>query len=92
MSDNYIDQIIEELSKHIEVGKSLINYYALLVLVKGEDCTLEDVHDAWAANINVQYKEHKSLVPFSELSHATQEKDRIYAEAIQKTARIMKGQ
>ena len=43
---NYIDEVKEELSKHIRVGKGLMNVYSLLVLVKGTDTTLKDVHDA----------------------------------------------
>ena len=49
---NYIDEVKEELAKHIRVGKGLMNVYSLLVLVKGTDTTLEDVHDAWAVNSN----------------------------------------
>lgn len=87
---NYIDEIKEELNKHITVGKGLQNVYALLVLVKGEECTLKDVHDAWAVNININMPDHRSLIPFEDLSVETQEKDREYTEAIQETARIMK--
>lgn len=92
---NYIDEIKKELAKHMKVGKGLMNVYALLVLVRGEDCTLEDVHDAWSVNINTTwdketYGPHRSLVWFNELSPETQEKDRAYVEAIHKTARTLK--
>jgi hypothetical protein len=91
---NYIDEVKEELAKHIKVGKGLMNVYALLVLVKGEDCTLKDIHDACAVNININWDksangEHRSLIPFKMLSEETQEKDRGYMEAVQKTARML---
>lgn len=93
---NYIDEIHEELAKHITVGKGLMNVYSLLVLIKGEDCTLKDVHDAWSVNINPNWDryvhgDHRSLIPFEGLSVETQEKDREYVEAIQETAKILKG-
>lgn len=93
---NYIDAAHEELSKHIKVGKGLMRVYSLLVLVKGEETTLEDVHDAWAVNINEawdreKYGEHRSLVPFGELGAETQAKDQSFVDAIHKTARILKG-
>jgi hypothetical protein len=91
---NYIDEVKAELNKHIKVGKGLQNVYALLVLVKGEDCTLRDVHDAWSVNINATWDkeangEHRSLIPFEKLSEETQEKDREYVQAIHETARMM---
>jgi len=92
---NYIDEVKEELAKHITVGKGLMNVYALLVLVKGEETTLEDVHDAWSVNINqtwnfAQNGNHRSLIAFNELAKEIQEKDRAYVEAIHETARILR--
>ena len=92
---NYIDEVKEELAKHIRVGKGLMNVYSLLVLVKGTDTTLEDVHDAWAVNINQswdkeQYGEHFSMVPFNELKMETQDKDQHFVDGIHKTAQILK--
>lgn len=88
---NYIDEIKEELAKHIKVGKGLMNVYALLVLVKGEETTQKDVHDAWSVNINREFPEHRSLIPFGDLSVETQEKDESYAQAIRDTAAALKG-
>lgn len=91
---NYIDEVKEELAKHIKVGKGLLNVYALLVLVKGEYCTLEDVHDAWAMNINLTWDketngEHYSLIPFSQLKKETQSKDQKFVDAIIETKKIL---
>lgn len=92
---NYIQELKEELAKHITVGKGLMNVYALLVLTVGENCTLENIHDAWAVNINAtwdfeKHGNHRSLVAFNMLAEEVQEKDRMYMEAVQKTARILR--
>lgn len=92
---NYIDEVKEELSKHVKVGKGLMNLYSLLVLIKGEDVTLKDVHDAWSLNINQTWDkekngEHWSLIPFDQLKYETQIKDQNYVDAIKKTAKILK--
>lgn len=92
---NYIDEIKEELTKHIKIGKGLQNVYSLLVLIKGEDVTLKDVHDAWSVNINTtwdreQFGEHRSLIPFDQLSKEIQDKDQAYVDAIKLTARNLK--
>lgn len=94
MSNNYIDDVKEELLKHTRIGKGLQNVYALLVLVKGQDVTLKDVHDAWAVNINqtwdfAQFGNHRSIVPFDELSKEIQDKDQNYVDAIKATARAL---
>lgn len=88
---NYIDEVKAELAEHIDVGTGLMNVYALLVLVKGEDCTNEDVHDAWAVNVNVGFPEHRSLKPYRELSKETQDKDSKYTLAIRRTAANLFG-
>lgn len=89
---NYIDEIKAKLLNHIKIGKGLQNVYALLVLVKGENVTLKDVHDAWAVNINQswdfeQFGNHYSLVPYDELKKETQEKDQKYVDAIKAVAK-----
>lgn len=89
--NNYIDEVKEELLKHCRIGKGLQNVYALLVLVKGEEVTLQDVHDAWAVNINQTwdfdtYGNHNSLIPFKDLLANVQDKDQHYVDAIKATA------
>ncbi|CAB4151147.1 hypothetical protein UFOVP585_1 [uncultured Caudovirales phage] len=88
---NYIDKVKTELLKHIKVGTGLQNTYALLVLVKGENVTLKDVHDAWAVSINQTWDHelngaHRSLIPFEDLSPEIQAKDQPFVDAIIKTA------
>lgn len=92
---NYIDQTIAELLRHIQVGVGLQHMYAFLVLSKGEETTLKDVHDAWAVNMNrtwnkEKHGEHYSMIPFELLKQETQEKDQKYVDAIHKVSRILK--
>lgn len=87
----YIETIQEELKEalvDIELDKGLLDLYTLLVLTKGEDTTLEDVHDAWAIWRQTSKPDHESLVPFRQLSQEVQELDRPFVEAIQSVSRI----
>lgn len=85
---NYIEEIRNRLS--VELGKPLgdplMDLYTLLVLVKGEAVTLEDVHDAWAVWKDRIRPDHHSLIPFGELSERVQGLDQHYADAIARTA------
>lgn len=86
---NYVQQVTQSLTEQIPgQDNSLYQLYTLLALVKGEDVTLEDVHDAWSVWRNETNPNHKSLVPFNELIPEIQELDRPYAEAIVKAAKF----
>lgn len=87
---NYIEEVRQLLSKEIKVNNSLLNLYSLLVLVKGEETTLEDVHNAWALDKNRTFPEHRSLIPFYKLPYEIQIKDYPYVEAIKNVAKIIK--
>lgn len=85
---NYIEETRNRLS--VELGRSfsdpLMDLYTLLVLVKGEAVTLEDVHDAWAVWKDRIRPDHHSLIPFDELPEHVQGLDQRYADAIARTA------
>jgi hypothetical protein len=66
---------------------ALFRIYAVLALVKGEDVGLEDVHDAWAAWMSGHDPEHRSLIPFRDLSGEVRRSDRPYVDAIRAVAR-----
>lgn len=92
----YIDEVIERVKQETGIkSKETLKMYALLVLVKGTDITLSDVHDGWSMvmnfkEVNPPYcygHEHKSIVPFDQLSVETQERDRKYVEALIKIAK-----
>lgn len=94
----YIDEVTDLVKTKAGVqNKYLAQMYALLVLVKGEDITLSDVHDAWAMNMNFRVTtpvcyghEHKSLVPFDQLSVETQNKDKRFVESLRAIAKSFK--
>ena len=96
--ETYIDKVVSLVEEKTGLkGKGLIRLYALLVLIKGEDVTLQDIHDAWSMNMNYKEQnppycyghEHTSIVPFDQLSKETQDKDIPFLEALQEVARLL---
>ncbi len=85
---NYIDTVKTELGARLDIENDLLDLYTLLVFVKGENCTLEDIHDAWAIWENNTNEKHKSIVPFKELSKDVQELDREYMEQVRIVAKL----
>lgn len=61
--------------------------YALLCLAKGEETTSKDVHDAWSLWATLTHGQHKSLIPFAELTPEVQAYDDLYRDAIHTVAR-----
>ena len=85
--ENYASEVITWINVELPGLKpSLAQLYALLALVKGTDTTLEDVHDAWAVWTAATRGDHRSLIPFAELSHEVQELDREYMDGIHRAA------
>lgn len=90
---NYLDKIAERIYWLCEPNEMYINdrelyrIYAVLCLAKGTEVTIEDVHHAWAAWTAGLRPQHKSLVPFNELTKEVQELDRKYMEAIHVVAK-----
>lgn len=95
----YIDKVYEMIQKETGLkSKETLKMYTLLALVKGEETTLSDVHDGWSMVMNYKKAnppycyghDHKSLVPFDQLSKETQDRDIKYVEAIHKVAKELK--
>lgn len=95
----YIDEVYDKVQKATGLKSSAtIKMYSLLVLVKGEDITLSDVHDGWSMVMNFKEAnppycyghDHKSIVPFEQLPVETQERDRKYVEALINVAKELK--
>ena len=89
--NTYIDNICNKVQEATGLkSKETIKMYALLVLTKGKDITLSDIHDGWSMVMNFKESnppycyghEHKSLVPFNQLSKETQDRDIKYLEAL----------
>lgn len=81
----YVQDTLDALNQRTDIPPDLARLYALLALVKGEDTTLEDVHDAWAVWCNIDRPEHSSLVPFDDLTDEVQGFDVPYRDAIVST-------
>ena len=94
----YIDTTIELIMKETNIKSiHLAKMYALLVLTKGENITLKDVHDAWAMDMNFKPQtnycyghEHKSIVPFEQLDKEVQNKDQKFVSALIRVAKKLK--
>jgi hypothetical protein len=86
-SANYVQAVLDRLDAVCPgLDPDLGRAYALLVLVKGGDTTLRDVHDAWGLWRSATDPRHRSLIPFEELTAEVQELDREYMDAIHRVA------
>lgn len=90
----YIDKLAKEIFWESNPAEDvfwfedrlLYRAYALLLLAKGEAVTNEDVHNAWAVWAAEYDENHRSLIPFDELSPEVQALDEPYTRAIRKVA------
>lgn len=90
----YITPIIEALKAKMDIDSPLLaRLYALLVLSKGTETTMEDVHDAWSLwyEAGDGRRDHRSLMPFGQLPPPVQEYDRKYMEIIHRVSREHAG-
>lgn len=83
----YVEHARALLAARIDVPGELLDLYALLLFVRGEAATTEDVHDAWSLWQSRTDPQHRSVRPFAELSDEVQAMDESYAEAIREAAR-----
>ena len=88
----YIDKVAADIGKNCGMTfaepqeRRLLRIYAVLCLAKGARTTSKDVHDAWSAWRVETDPDHRSLVPFKELSAEIQAYDDMYRDAIRKVA------
>lgn len=98
MNETYIDKVVNLVKKETGLkGNQLIRYYALLVLAKGENITLQDIHNGWSMDMNFKEKnkycyghDHFSIVPFDKLSKDIKAKDGRYLEGLKRVAEEVK--
>jgi hypothetical protein len=84
---NYVATTIDRLAELLPgCDPDLLRLYLLLALVKGAHVTNRDVHDAWSAWCHTTRPDHRSLIPFDELTPEAQALDTKYAEAIRAVA------
>lgn len=96
MTNFYLDKIAIDISKSADSDAimsdedlPLYRIYAVLLLAKGQDVTAEDVHNAWAAWACVYEPDSQNIIPFKELSHRVQQKDKLYVDTIHKVSKRM---
>jgi hypothetical protein len=98
---DYISRIAEKIYRTVEGRNAppipltdlpLYRTYAVLARAKGRETTLEDVHDAWSAWMAGIMSDHRSLIPFAELTREVQEMDRPYMQAIHDVVRELEQQ
>ena len=89
----YINKIRLALDKELNMSDSeyedLLDVYALLVLIVGENCTNEHIHDAWSVWQNNTDPEHRSLITFNQLTKEVQDLDEPYRQAVIKVAKLI---
>ncbi len=89
---NYVQYAERALRYEVEISGHTIDdvqarLYTLLVLTRGEQTTLADVHDAWAVGRNLDRPEHADLVPFGELLPGVAAYDIPFRDAIHAATR-----
>jgi hypothetical protein len=89
-------QLIRKLLPHEVASQSddadaLFLGYAVLMRVKGLNCTASDVHDAWAAWMLGRDPDHPALVPFDNLPPNIQRRDLPFVYAIHAAVRVRAG-
>lgn len=92
----YIEQARQVLLAELpyteaELTTALTDLYTLLVLTVGEDCTSKHVHDAWAVAMWRHHPNHRSLVPFGDLTPAVQALDVEFRDAVRRAAKRLKN-
>jgi len=91
---NYINKIYDLLDNELKLKNTpyedLLETYGLLVLIVGENCTNENIHDAWSIWKNKTDSTHKSLKPFNELTKEVQNLDEPYRLAVVKVSKYLK--
>lgn len=88
---NYIQSVQDKLDEKLKMRgtpyEGLLETYGLLVLTVGSKCTQKHIHDAWSVWQNLTQPEHRSLIPFEELTKEVQELDEPYRVAVVEVAK-----
>jgi len=94
MTDTYITRArtalltaLDDTELDWEREQRLLDLYTLLVLIRGTECSTEDVHDAWAVARQRERPEHPDLVPFDQLEDSVATFDIPFRDAIRTAAR-----
>lgn len=84
---NYATRAVQAITDaEPSLPTDLAALYALLVLVKGREATMRDVHDAWSIWCQETHPDHADLISFEKLPPDVQERDRRYMDSIHSAA------
>ncbi len=94
----YLDELAIAIQHEVDPTKlpnedtaPLFRLYAVLLLAKGVEVTVEDVHNAWSAWMIDKDPLHQSIRPFADLSPDVQREDQPYVDAIRSVANRRSG-
>jgi hypothetical protein len=90
----YLDEIARQIAAELDSGQlpdegdvdRLLRAYAVLVCSKGNEATLQDVHDTWAAWMAEIDPRHPALRPYGELDQETRNEDAPFLNAVRVVA------
>lgn len=83
----YLDTVRTALDVELPgLHPHLLDMYSLLVYVKGQQVTHEDVHNAWALWTASSNPNHIYMLPFDELPPDVRDLDGPYIDAIRRVA------
>jgi hypothetical protein len=89
----YLEELAEDIRAAVPEGAlpdvdtgDLFLTYAVLLLAKGEQVSIDDVHNAWVGWMVARGERHGAMVPLEELAPETQAKDLPFAVAIRRVA------
>lgn len=89
----YLEIIADAIAAELPAGakaqdgmRELLLLYALLAVTHGSRVSKRHVHDAWVTWQLLRGEEHRSNVPFDELTADVQAEDEPYREAIVQAA------
>jgi hypothetical protein len=90
---NYVQKFKEALGAEfgrcgLDVDDDLLELYTLLGMMLGVNVRLRDVHEAWAVWRNRTNPQHKSLIPFDDLSKEVQDLDLPYCRVIRDVSSV----
>lgn len=88
---NYIQEVEDKLEARLHMRgtpyEGLLQVYGLLVFTAGERCSKRHIHDAWSVWQNLTQPEHRSLIPFDDLTREVQRLDEPYRRAVVEVAK-----
>jgi hypothetical protein len=89
---NYIEELRQAIWAELpNLGEDLLDLYTLVGCVRGIETSNFDVHEAWSVWKNRTMPDHRSLIPFEELTAEVQDLDSKYRDGIIRAVKAVRG-